>query len=760
MDRFLIAPFKTGLQTDLRPWLIMDDAFEDLRNAYVFRGRVRKRFGSRLMTPNPGGSRLRIQVGTTDGSGNISVTVPGNQFNIGQQFTIGLEIFTVYQTGTPAVMLDTGAATVKTFNTTSGALVIHGATINTAVYWYPGLPVMGICNYDVGPINDQPSYAFDTQFAYKFVTNGWLRSGSGTSPLWHGGDSDFFWTYNWRGTTLTAGLLQNQVALFVSNFYAVNPSGASSANDDPIWYTLDGATWSKAKFYFSPTAISAGPYVLTAKLIVAFYGRLILFNTIEQSTDGSTNEQYPQRARFSFYGSPFATNAWYEPNTIDAGGLTGAGAGYIDASTEEQIVGCEFIKDRLIVFFERSTWELAYNGNQVEPFSWQKINTELGSEATFSTVPFDKAVLAIGNTGVHSCNGANVERIDNKIPQEIFDIHDKNEGVYRVAGIRDYFAEMVYWTFPSNDSQPTSIYPNRILVYNYQNGAWAINDDCITAWGYFEQQTDITWADIQNTWEENDNTWNSGVLNAQFRQVLAGNQQGYMFIIDVDQNRNAPVMQITNIAVSGFLITLTIINHTLTDHGPEYGDYILIENVQGLTNINGTIVEIAFIDKDTVSYINLGLPITGAYTGGGTATRVSDINILTKRWNPYISKGNNVYLQRIDFAVEKTELGEITVDYYPSGTQLSMLQAGGEFGTDCLQGNGVLETRPYDPALYPLEQEQYLLWHPIYFQSYGETIQLFIYMTFDQITNPDIALAPFQLEGLVLHTQRSGARLQ
>jgi len=43
----------------------------------------------------------------------------------------------------------------------------------------------------------------------------------------------------------------------------------------------------------------------------------------------------------------------------------------------------------------------------------------LGSESTFSTVPFDKVLLSIGSTGVHACNGVNVERIDNKIPNEV-----------------------------------------------------------------------------------------------------------------------------------------------------------------------------------------------------------------------------------------------------------------------------------------------------------------------------------------------------
>src|SRR5579859_2370201 len=128
-DRFLIAPFATGLQTNMRPWLIMDDAFEDLQNAYVFRGRVRKRFGSRFMgtgwdstQTEPLFSRLRINIGTTDGSGDISTTVPGNIFAIGQAFSIGDEIFTVVVDGTPGVMLTTGASTTHTYNTTSGAV--------------------------------------------------------------------------------------------------------------------------------------------------------------------------------------------------------------------------------------------------------------------------------------------------------------------------------------------------------------------------------------------------------------------------------------------------------------------------------------------------------------------------------------------------------------------------------------------------------------------------------------------------------------
>ena len=89
-------------------------------------------------------SRFRVQVGTI---GAPVSPVPGNQFNIGQLFSAGSQIFTVYQTGTPAAMLATGPGT-GAFNTTTGAFVLAGTGLAgaTPIYWYPALPVMGLTN--------------------------------------------------------------------------------------------------------------------------------------------------------------------------------------------------------------------------------------------------------------------------------------------------------------------------------------------------------------------------------------------------------------------------------------------------------------------------------------------------------------------------------------------------------------------------------------------------------------------------------------
>ncbi len=853
-DRFFIGPMQTGLQKNLRPFLIAEDAFEKLQNAYVFRGRVRKRFGEQLMgsgysspVTEPLFSRLRINIGTTDGSGNFSGTVPGTVFKIGQEFSVGDVIFTVYQTGTPAIMLNTGpsivvgitdgagnaagvvpgasgtvgqsfiigtqsfsvvtaglaalatsgpgsgtfntgtgaftfagaapntnilwVAAAGTYNTNNGAVVISNAPVMTIVYFYPGQPVMGLCNYQNGPINNQPSYAFDTQFAYLFTNGAWQRSGT---VLLTGTNLNFVETCNYRGS-----IAGGPPTLFISNF------------KDPIWYTQDGSTWVSASganaFYFAPAGglMQTGPFVVTARLVISFKNRLLLLNTIENNGagGGGVNTSYTNRVRYSFNGSPFARNAWYEPNQTDSsGGVVknnniAAGAGFIDATTEEQIISAEFIKDRLIVYFERSTWELAYTGNYVIPFVWQKINTELGSEAQFSTVPFDTVILTMGTTGVHACSGANVERIDTKIPDQVFQIQNKNLGVQRVYGVRDYFTELVYWTFPSTEQNSANVtyapvYPTQILIYNYRNDSWAIFTDCITAFGYFEQQNmnnSITWNSTTLTWETANMIWNSGVLDANFRQVIAGNQQGYTFICNAELSRNARAMQITNMVQSGSDVIITCVDHTLTAvnlFDPSVGDFVILENFQGCTLTNNqyptntdNIYPVSALnpaDPDKFKITNVTL--TGVYTGGGTVSRVSNINILSKQWNPYLEQATNVYLARIDFGVEKTAFGQLTVDYYPSASQLSMLNAG--INTGAIMGTGVLETYAYPIDLYPLEQEQDRLWHPIYFQSSGECIQILMYMAPNQINIASIAFSDFELDGMTLHTSQASDRLQ
>jgi len=786
-DRFLISPINTGLQTDMKPWQILDDAFTYLQNAYVFRGRVRKRFGSLLMGTSPLNSQLRISLGTNN---NMALSLPANtsahtpQLAIGQMFSLGTDTFEVYQLGMGVATLSTNAGVSAVIDSTAtpNTITFTGGAAST-VYWYPALPVMGITQYETGAVNNHPTYAFDTEFAYLFSGSpgAWARSGTGGNPVWKGSNTNYFWTSNWTG-------IPGVILLFVSNFNFTLGAAAPAATDDPIWY-LNGTTWTARLgsstangIFFLPggNAVGAGPFVQTARIIVAFRNRQVLLNTVENdnsATGGSgVATQYKNRARFSFNGSPLAVNAWYEPNQTDASGNVAAGGGFVDATTDEEIISAEFIKDRLIVYFERSTWELAYTGNEILPFRWNKLNTELGSQSTFSTIPFDKEVLTIGNTGVHGCNGSNVVRIDEKIPDEIFEFEAKANGNLRTVGIRDYYNELAIWTFVSDLETATQTFPNQILIYNYRNGSWALFDDCFTFFGYFEQQADTTWASsAPQTWEQANYTWNSGIIQANQRQILGGNQQGFVLRLADDVSRNAPGMNLTNIgplpmggspgqfASASGILTLTIVNHNLTAAPQEYPnsmDYILLENIVAdmttQTILNGNIFKVwQVIDANTITINTFGVLTSGTYKGGGTVSRVSNIQIATKQFNPYVDQDRNVFVQRIDFGVQNTEAGEILVDYFPSSSDVSMVSSGVE--STSIMGTSVLETRPY--TIFSLETYQEILWHPVYFQCGAEFIQFALYMTNTQMTTPAIALSDFELQGMILYTIPLG-RLQ
>ncbi|MCH7641300.1 hypothetical protein IID22_03830, partial [Patescibacteria group bacterium] len=633
-------------------------------------------------------------------------------------------------TGNPGLMLKTGLTTVThTYDTTTGAFVFVGAAKNKTVFFYPSTSVMGFTNYESDTISNEPSIAFDTQFAYQNTTGLWIRLSNGAST-WTGTDSEFFWSTTYRGVTADVNLL------FTTNYNTT----------DRIRY-WDGTTWTS----FSPTTRSvADNFVKSARLIIPFKRRLLLLNTRERVTippAGSVDVDFVNRVRWSQVGDPTDPLAFRED-------IKGRGD-FLDFSTQEAIVSAHILRNRLIVYLERSTYEIVYTGNEANPFLFQQINAELGCESTFSIIPFDKVVLGIGGTGIHACNGANVERIDANIPDEVFEFHNNNEAPLRVAGIRDYYAEMVYWSVP--DGSGYTNVPNRILAFNYKTLSWAFFDDSITAFGYIWNGTsDVDWVTSDFEWSRAGFAWNSSALEARQRSVLGGNQQGYTFLIERDITQNARSLSINNISKPLPLekLTLKIINHNLRS-----GDWIQVEGAEGVTELNGLNFQVLLKNSDEVEIVQPPV-ITGTYKGGGTIRLISKIDILTKQFNFYISQGLQAYISKVDFYVEKTgsgadgAKGEITIDTYPSSSTLSLRDAG--IGSGTILGNSILETISF-PTI-PLEDQMERFWHSVYFQAQGETIQLRIFWSDDQMRGPivdgkqETTLIPFldfQLHGMI-----------
>ncbi|MGJ0429581.1 hypothetical protein [Methylobacter sp.] len=728
LQKFLIAPLKSGQQNNVKPWLIANDAYESLRNAYTWRGRVKKRVGARVMDqskPLPlqqQFTRLRLQVDTTDLFGNAAGVVPGTVFAVGQMFSIGDDYFTVNVAGNPAPLLSTNPAAAGTYDTTTGAYTFLNANPLTPVYFYPATPVMALQLYNRSNINDERTIAFDTQFSYEYlVPNGWQRSGVGTQGLWSGSDSQFHWTTNYRGAT------SSDYILFVVNNNA--PDGIQYF-DGTNWFTLA-----------APILNAAGDTLLTSLMVVPFKDRLLFLNVTENVV-GPGQTTFTSRIIFSQNGSPFQVDAFRQD-------IVGKG-GYIEAPTKESIISCEFLKDRLIIFFENSTWELVYNNNQVLPFSFQKINTELGVESTHSIIPFDKVTIGMGSTGLHACSGVNVQRIDDLIPYTVFEIQNINAGPQRVYGIRDYFEELCYWTYSSTQAsyRGDNTFPNRVLVYDYTNSTWAFNDDSITALGYFYLQDDLlVWQNITSTWEEMTQQWDDFESDQLFRSVIAGNQEGWTFIIQPDLERNCMALQITDIVPGVNNVTLTIVNHNILPDS-----WIFISNIQfvigsNLTVLNGMIRQAIYVDPDTIMIIIPGL--FGVYAGGGTVERVSQIKILTKQYNLFPEAGMATFFPYIDFLVSRTRAGAITVDYYIETSQQSMITDGTNAGS--ILGTNILQTSPY--VLRPFEQIQDEFWHRVNFGTYGDFVQLNLYFSDTQMVDPNIVFSEFTLNAFLIYAK-------
>lgn len=770
---FYISSFEneSGLDTYYESFLIPEKAFPELEDAFAWRGRIRRRDAFELL------GRLRREIvdlseAATSGAANYTVadiltSIRADQPNAEiQPDTLVITISagnvdeTIYNdNGLGGITFVSGPYTISsgTINYITGQLVLNftgvpvvGKTVDVSLFYYPSLPVMGLPTRETININDEEIVAFDTIYAYRFVTGQFQEFPSVTPTTWSGSDSDFFWATNyWQ----TAG---NNELFWVTNFFI----------SDPIRY-WDQSDWTD----FAPILRAddaTTPTVLTqARIIIPYKDRLVVLNTVETDTTGFNN-LFPQRARWSQNGDPTIIG------TVQAGpswNVVGAWAddvvgkgGYVDAYTNEQIISAEFIKDVLIVKFERSSWKLLYTGNETLPFIWQKINTELGAESTFSLIPFDKGVFSVGNVGIMTDDSINVSRIDQRIPQTVFNINNDNEGVKRVYGIRDFVNELALWTYPNSAENPT--YPNKILVYNYVNQTWAIFNDSFTCFGYFQRQDDLSWETIPYTsWNAWNTAWNSGAIQSAYPDIIGGNQQGFVEILFQDNTFNDPSLAITAIAatLAGQAGQITVPNHNL-----QSGQFIKITGIMGTGSdgLNDTIYKIIdIIDANNFTFINedsATMPaVSGTYVGGGLVTVLNNINILTKRFSPFYDQGSQCRLGYVDFFFDKTSDGEVTVNLLLDESSSIIVNDPtlvGNVDTGLLGDNTVLTRQESTDIPYQANQDK--IWHRMYTYAIAQNFQLQITLDDHQMFSQDINSSDIVLHAMTLYLSPNARLLQ
>lgn len=728
-NRHIIAPYEqgAGLQTNKRPWLITDNAFSQMVNLYAFRSRLRKRFGTTYLLTSvittPSFPHLGSRVFHDLGVSALTVAtgmVPGDRL-AASAFSIGNVMFTVISLAAgPQQMLRTdGLASTATYDSTTGNYNITNVANGLTVKYYTQNPIQAIEKWELGAgILGEPVIAFDTQFAYQWAAGtGWQRIGTSTTApgagIWSGTEIDYYSVTTFRGT-----------ANLPPFFFVVNNNPV-----DRIQYLDNTGTW-----VVLPALVNPTDHIASARFILSFKNRLVLLNTWEVA-GANPAVNYRNRIRYSALGNSIGATAFYDiPVTTGYGGFLD------NLGTEEEIIGYEFLLDRLIVYFEHSTWEIAYTGSEAAPFVFQKISTEYGANAQNSTIPESKNIYTFSTQGIHACTGVNVFRIDSAIPQLVYDIKNEflNGESYRTCGIRDFDKEMIYWAYVSAEEAQGTLnrFPNRVLTYNYITKNWAYNIDTFTAFGHFPPYQ----------------------IGTQRSILLGGNQQGYIVQLDADAYRNASALQITNITYTLTDIILQINDNNIAPLNISLGlpTYIVLENITGtgtIPTLNNTIFPVVSVTGNTITIANeLGVGLTGTYNGGGAIAQVSNYDLSSKEFNPYVSDGKNIFVGKIEFQVDKTNAGEVTLNYFTStSTQSTLL---GSIASGAIIGTNKLDTFPY--PLYPLEATSTRIWHPVYFQSSGECLQFRIFMTDEQMRDPLIAFSNFELHSMTLYSEPTG----
>lgn len=747
-----IAGSSVGLELDKKPYLLPDQAWIILFNAYVWRERVVKKQGSELL----GRLSRRFNAQAIGNTGASPWT-----FNLFTLLTItdpNAEIVpgtVVFVLGGAVTISDNGDGTLSSItpgnsgiiNYVTGAVTLThtvgaGVGVVVSLFYNPGLPVMGELEREQIGINDEETIYFDTVYAYKF-TNGVGFEEYIPGTTWSGDDWQLFSGCNYRGSTPESRLF------FVTNF---NNGQSVLATFDPVRYT-DGATWTN----FAPL-VDATHTLFQARLFVAYFGRLLAFNVFEGLTAGGQAGavNIGNRCRFSQIGNPIAVDAWRSD-------VFGKG-GFIDCPVNEDIISASFFKNTLIVGFEQSTWQLRYVGEYGIPFIWERISSDFGTESTFSSILFDQGVASIGDKAIVSSTSNTVERIDTKIPDIVFSLKNLTHGPERVYGVRDYERELVYWSYRDGvASDDDGVFPNRVLLYNYRNDTWAQFRDNITCFGILNSPRGISWDRTDVFWDDYTVTWDDPYLPTKAPVVITGNQQGYVHLYQT-QSLNDPSLSITAVDLTTDPIRLTVINHNFgnsdtPNEGTGPGRPGELVYLTGLLFVDGTGTPVTtdlndqvYLVKNTVPYdpdvIELWKwdtgsqqyisnftftpdPLTSTYIGGGQLTLLPILDISTKDFNPFAGQGNQLFMSYVDFLTNSTEDGAVSVNLY--------INASFALKGNVITGNNEVETKityPYYPTTagsLPLSE---YAWHRLYATLTGQFIRIEI--TYDDELANDI----------------------
>ncbi len=370
----------------------------------------------------------------------------------------------------------------------------------------------------------------------------------------------------------------------------------------------------------SINAAPAGKYYLVGALVIeSFKDRLLFFKPWIQTSSGLPI-QLEDAVIWSWNGTPYYTTPVPNNQTADIRAYyvdqTGLG-GYLSAGVSQPIYTISNNEDVILVGFGgngRKT-RFVYTGNDLSPFLFFNINSELPSTATFSAVALDKGMLDIGTFGIALTDQQSSQRIDLDIPDYIFDIEYEDHGIERTNAIRDFFREWVYFTYPLNISQWK--FPSTTLLFNYRSNTWGLLYENYTTHGYYRAYTKKTWLTTGfKSWNDWREPWNTGINSVLNTQIIAGNPQGYVLILSegTSETFSGTVNAVGSDADGN--VQITSYNHCVNAEIPNLGspEFLFFNNGINTPYLNGVIGKVIESSQPNTFSVDISFPVTATIT--------------------------------------------------------------------------------------------------------------------------------------------------
>lgn len=339
-----------------------------------------------------------------------------------------------------------------------------------------------------------------------------------------------------------------------------------------------------------------------------------------------------------------------------------AGSGLLQLDTADFIRGAKILGQVIILRASNSDWAIEKTRDAFNPYFSRLIPSEIGTDASFSPVSWYNSNKSLGITGALTCDARQTERFDNKIP-DLTNEEIDGETFELTYGGFDRINGQFLWAYKISGSDSDT--QNSVLVYNYEEGSWSINDQRFSVFGETDLGINLAWDDIDETenpswltWDTTEEIWDKIGLGKASQKTLAGDDLGFIYDINVDYDD-----YYTNI--SG----ITQATHavlTVDDSGFQVGDLVTISGVLGMADINNyDPSETAGVNKNYVPYnvlaatptsvtIDYDSSLSPAYTSGGSLSKVISFIAETIPFNPYRADGDRIYISHVDFLMENT----------------------------------------------------------------------------------------------------------